>query len=138
VLPVELHHLFIHLLLVALIFLLQLPEFWLDPLHLHHRFGALDGERSGQHHHQNGEKRYSDYVVGDKGVEERQYLREQPEEGVEDASYVARDARERGGLMHVQLLSVRHGISAVTAEGAAAANAADGQEAALEQPVSLE
>ena len=69
---VELHHLFVELLAVALVLLLDLLHLGLEALHLQHRLRALEGQRGQQDHHREGEERDGDGVVGDQAVEPSQ------------------------------------------------------------------
>ena len=69
VLLVELHHLFVELLAVALVLVLQLAHLRRQPLHLEHALGALQVERGDQQHHHHGDHRDRDRVVGGDRVE---------------------------------------------------------------------
>ena len=70
VLLVERHHLFVELLAVVLVLDLQLPDFRLEPLHLDHRPGALEGQRGRDQHDDAGQKGDRHRVVRHQLVEE--------------------------------------------------------------------
>jgi hypothetical protein len=68
VLLIELHHLGIQLLAIALELRLQAPHLGLQTLHLEHALRALQRERGDEEHHDNGNEADRDGVVVGPGV----------------------------------------------------------------------
>ena len=115
VLLVELHHLFVELLAIALVLRLELLDLRLQSLHRQHGAGRLRGEREQDEHHGDRQQDDRHALVRDDGVEERQ----------DGAEGVVEGIKHRSACSHGRTCVRGDGIEAAAAPRMAAPQPAD-------------